>query len=184
LREIVFLLEEPSMRECLDGLLPKLLPPEVPFHLVSHEGKADLEKSIPRKLRAWGSPGARFVVLRDKDAADCHRVKGKLRKLCAQGGKPGALVRIVCHHLEAWFLGDLLAVEKAYGLRGLATRAGRRPYRDPDTLPNAAQELKRLVPEYQKMSGARMIGALLEPERNRSRSFRVFVDGVTRLQRS
>lgn len=48
---IVFLLEEPSMKVALEGLLPRILPGEN-FRLIAHEGKQDLAKSIPRKLRA------------------------------------------------------------------------------------------------------------------------------------
>lgn len=44
---VVFLLEEYSMKVLLDGLLPRLFP-ELPFLCVPHEGKQDLEKSIPQ----------------------------------------------------------------------------------------------------------------------------------------
>lgn len=169
------------MKEALEGLLPRLLPPEVTPIYVTHEGKSDLDKSIPRKLRGWGNPDARFVILRDQDGADCHVVKRRIQRLCSRAGRPDAVVRIVCHHLEAWFLGDLEAVEAAFGLHGLAALGGRRHLRDPDALPNASQELKKLVPSYQKRSGARAIGIHLDSERNRSRSFRVFIEGLRRL---
>ncbi len=42
------------MRVLLNGLLPRLFP-GLPFKCVKHEGKTDLERSIPRKLRAWRS---------------------------------------------------------------------------------------------------------------------------------
>lgn len=44
---IVFLLEERSMKTLLDGLLPRFLP-GISFLCIPHEGKQDLEKSIPR----------------------------------------------------------------------------------------------------------------------------------------
>ena len=53
---VVFLLEEYSMKVLLDGLLPRLFP-GLPFLCVPHGGKNDLEKSLPRKLRAWREPG-------------------------------------------------------------------------------------------------------------------------------
>jgi len=169
------------MKEALEGLLPRLLPPGVTPVYVTHEGKSDLDRSIPRKLRAWGNPDARFVVLRDQEGADCRVVKRRIQRLCLRAGRPDAVVRIVCHHLEAWFLGDLEAVEMAFGLHGLAAQSGRRHLRDPDALPNALQELKRLVPSYQKRSGARSIGVHMVPERNRSRSFQVFIEGLRRI---
>ena len=60
--KLVFLLEERSMKALLDGLLPRFLP-DLKFQCVPHEGKHDLEKSIPRKLRAWQEPGVRFVIM-------------------------------------------------------------------------------------------------------------------------
>jgi hypothetical protein len=53
---IEILTEELSMEELLRGLLPKILPPDyavdVNCFIRSHEGKSDLQKSVPRKLRA------------------------------------------------------------------------------------------------------------------------------------
>lgn len=54
--KIVFLLEEYSMKVFLEALLPRHFP-GLNVQCVSHEGKKDLEKSIPRKLRAWREPG-------------------------------------------------------------------------------------------------------------------------------
>jgi hypothetical protein len=54
------------MKVLLDQMLPRLLP-ELSFLCVAHDGKHDLEKSVPRKLRAWREPGVRFVVIRDND---------------------------------------------------------------------------------------------------------------------
>lgn len=83
------------MKVLLDGLLPRLVP-GLQFLCVPHEGKQDLEKSVPRKLRAWREPGVRFVVLRDKDGGDCRELKRKLVSLCEAGGYPNTLVRIAC----------------------------------------------------------------------------------------
>ena len=68
------MLEEPSMKELLKMILPRVLPEEVQYYLIKHEGKQDLEKSLPRKLRAI-TQDARFIVVRDQDSADCHEVK-------------------------------------------------------------------------------------------------------------
>ena len=60
MNRIVFLLEEYSMKVLLEGLLPRLFP-ELPFLCIPHQGKQDLEKSIPRKLRAWREPGGEVL---------------------------------------------------------------------------------------------------------------------------
>ncbi len=181
--ELVFLLEEPSMRELLEGLLPRLIP-GVAYTLVAHEGRTDLRRSIPRKLRAWatGRP-PHFVIVHDQDAADCRRLKRELVQLCRDAGREDVLVRIVCRELESWVLGDLAALERALGARTLARRQDTRKFRDPDRLARPEQELRRMVPEYRKVSGARAVGPLLALDRNRSRSFQVFVAGVRALAR-
>jgi hypothetical protein len=158
-----------------------MLTEDVQCRYVPHEGKQDLEKSIPRKLRAWKTPGTRFVVVRDKDSGDCKKVKYKLQELCKQGFRPDTLVRIVCPHLESWFLGDLAAVEKAYQLKGVAKKQTDKIYADPDRLSNARQELLRIIPRYQHISGSRQIAAHMNIHANRSKSFQVFVSGIRRF---
>jgi hypothetical protein len=181
MREIVFLLEEPSMEEVLKKLVPPLAPEDVYCRFVPHRGKQDLEKSIPRKLRAWRTPGVQFVVLRDKDSGDCKIVKQKLVELCKQGRRKDSLVRVVCHCLEAWFLGDLEAVEKAYNLRGVAKKQTEKKFVNPDRLPNAEQVLRRLAPRYQKIAGSRLIAEKMNTESNTSHSFGVFFQGIQKL---
>ena len=92
---IVFLLEEYSMKVFLDGLLPRLFP-DLRFLCVPHQGKDDLEKSIPRKLRGWREPGVRFVIVRDNDRGDCLALKDRLRGLCSDRSERDWLIRIPC----------------------------------------------------------------------------------------
>jgi hypothetical protein len=47
MKEIVFLVEELSMKEFLKAILPKVIPDNVSYTIIHHEGKQDLEKSIP-----------------------------------------------------------------------------------------------------------------------------------------
>ncbi len=169
------------MKEALSVLLPGLLPPEIRTILIPHNGKRDLDRSVPRKLRAWRAPGASFVIVRDCDSADCRRVKNDLRELCVAAGRTDALIRIVCPHLEAWFLGDLAAVAAAFEAKKVIRERDRAKFRDPDGLANASDELRRLIPAYQKLSGARAIAAHMDVEANRSASFRAFVAGVRRI---
>ena len=147
--------------------------------IVPHSGKSDLERSIPRKLRQRRTPGDRFLILRDNHGADCAMSKEKLRSLCEAAGRSDTIVRIVCQELESWHLGDLHAVGEAFGISGLSELATKAIYRDPDRLVNAQEELKKLVPPYQKVSGSRAIGRFLDPDRNRSHSFRIFWTSIT-----
>ena len=168
------------MRDLLVGLLPRLYPNMI-FEYLVHEGKSDLDKSIPRKLRAWREPGVRFVILRDNDGGDCVRLKRRLLQSCQQAGRADTLVRIVCQQLEAWYLGEPDALAEAFeneSLRGIGRKAG---FRDPDAVRQPSEALKRLVPGFRKVSGAKSIAGLLTRERNSSRSFQVLLSGLDRL---
>ena len=168
------------MKVLLDGLLPRLFP-HLDFFCVPHEGKQDLERSIPRKLRAWREPGVRFVVVRDNDGGDCMRLKDGLRSLCREGRREDTLVRIACQELEAWYLGEPDALADAFGDNGLRRIGGRARYREPDAVVRPSAVLPDLVPAFQKVSGARRMARCLSRERNQSPSFHALVGGVERI---
>lgn len=159
------------------------MPQGVVVRYVVFEGKQDLQRQLERRLRGWLEPNTRFVVLHDQDSGDCKLLKRQLQSLCVQARKPDVLVRIACHELESFYLGDLRAVEQALDIRGVARLQASRKFRTPDALNNAAQELKQLTDQqYQKLLGSRRIGACLALDgSNRSVSFGHLVDGVRRL---
>ncbi len=168
------------MKILLDGLLPRLFP-GLKFLCVPHEGKQDLEKSVPRKIRAWREPGVRFVVLRDNDSADCRAVKNRLATLCRTAGRDDSLVRIVCQELEAWYFGDPEALAEAYAKDRLAEIGSKTAYRNPDAIIRPSEQIIKLIPEFQKVSGARFMSKLLSRERNKSRSFHALLEGIDHL---
>ncbi len=175
---LVFLLEERSAKAFLESFLPRFFSEKVIFQCIPHEGKQDLEKSIPRKIRAWRTPNTYFVVLRDQDAGDCLKIKERLQKLCVKAGRADVLVRIACKELESWYLGDLNAVEKALGIRNLVKLQKKSKYRDPDSLVNPSQEIEKLVPEYQKIASSRRIGRTIDYNHCKSTSFKNFTRGL------
>lgn len=71
-KRLVFFLEEESMYDLLSILLPRLLPPQINFKLIPHEGKQDLEKNISGKLMRWKTPTDLF----------CSLALSKQRRLC------------------------------------------------------------------------------------------------------
>ncbi len=180
MNKVIFLLEEPSMQILLEGLLPRLFPNLI-FHCTPHRGKRDLDRSIPAILRDWREPGARFVVVQDNDNGDCYALKDRHRQLCRQGGREDFLVRIVCQELEAWYLGEPNAMAVAFGDERLRRIGRRAQYRNPDTRPKPSGDVEKLVPEFQKIAGARQMAEHLTREGNGSRSFAVFLDGVAGL---
>jgi hypothetical protein len=176
---LVFFLEEESMKAALERIVPRVLP-AAHSTFVTHQGKQDLEKSIPRKLRHWRAP-ARFVIIRDQDAGDCRAIKQRLTDLCRDTPHDRPLIRIACRELEAWFLGDLQAVERAFAITGLAKRQNTEKFRDPDHLGSPSKELQQLVPRYRKVGGARLVAEQLDLEHNRSTSFRNLIAGLRRI---
>ena len=179
--QLVFFLEEPSAKEMLKGVLPRMLPPHIEIQYVVFEGKQDLEKRLPIRLKAWQRMDSKFIVLRDQDSGDCIRIKGNLLEKCQQAGKPNTLVRIACHELESFYLGDLKAVAQTIGPAQLGKYQNRSKFRNPDRLANPSEELKKLAPDYQKVSGSRAIGPLLDINNNQSRSFNTLISGVLKL---
>jgi hypothetical protein len=178
--KLVFLLEERSMKVLLDGILPRLFP-GIQFRCIPHEGKQDLEKSIPRKLRAWREPGVRFIVVRDNDNVDCIFLKESLRELCKDAGRTDSLVRIACQELEAWYFGEPQSLATAYNRPELVKIANKARYRDPDSIRKPSEELSKLIPEFQKVSGARRMSEFLQGTNNSSPSFQVFYQGISSL---
>lgn len=177
MNRMIFLLEERSMKTLLDGLLPRLML-RLPFICIPHEGKQDLEKSIPRKLRAWREPGVRFVVLRDNDGTDCHQLKDRLTKLCTETGRTDVLVRVACQELEAWYFGEPKAMALAFRNHRLSSIGAKARYRNPDAIQQPSKEILNLIPEFQKISRARTMASHLTRHGNCSRSYQVLMDGI------
>jgi len=63
--DLIFLLEEPSMKNVLEEILPKIIPEQISFNCIAHQGKQDLAKSIPIKIRAFNniSPHTQFIIV-------------------------------------------------------------------------------------------------------------------------
>jgi hypothetical protein len=185
MKTIVFFLEEPSAREMLAGVLPRILPENIQIRYIVFQGKQDLEKNLKKKLRGWRMPDSVFIVMRDQDSGDCKAIKAKLTDLCREAGREGVLVRVACRELESFYLGDLAAVEQGLGLKGVKMQQQVKKYRDPDALGNPAEELFRLTSNrYDKVSGSRAIGPCLNLEANLSKSFNVLLLGIRKLVES
>lgn len=195
---IEFLVEEPSAEVALNNLVPLIVGREVTFKVHSYQGKSDLLAKLPGRLqgyRGWLPEDWRIVVLLDADRADCRVLKGQLEGTAAQAGlvtrtvagspRFQVLNRLAIEELEAWFLGDVEALRAAYpGVdRNLAAKE---KFRDPDAIAGGTWEALEKVLQTAgyfkgglgKVTAAREISRFMEPERNRSRSFQVFRQGL------
>lgn len=185
MRELVFLLEEPSAKAMLESLLPRMLQEDIRFRCIPFEGKQDLEKQLTRRIRAYQNERARFIVLRDQDShPDCTAVKQGLLDLCERSGKfARCLVRIACRELETFYLADLQAVEQALEIDGLTRHQNSRKFRSPDGLGSPSREFKTLTRNrYEKVAGSREIGKHLQLDNARSTSFRNLIAAIRRCE--
>lgn len=181
MNEIVFLVEELSIVPVIEVIVSEIVPDDIVTRIIPHQGKSDLQKSIPRKLRGWANPNAQFVILHDQDSNNCRSLKSELKNLCPEDKRQSVLIRIVCVELESWFFGDLEAVRIAFPKRKIRNVLAQSGFRETDKIRNASSELLKFVPEYQKVSGARLISENLVIKRNVSVSFQMFVQGLRRV---
>ncbi len=173
---IVIFTEEESMNAALEALMQRQFPDLIQgldWFVIDFDGKSDLEKCFPERMKKWNYGDPLFVILRDNDGGDCRKLKQRLEKLATPIGKPFK-VRVVCQELESWFIGDSEAVHAAFPACRFSNTTAK--YRDPDKLTNASQELAVLTGDATKTGRASMIAPHLEPTRNRSRSFQVFFE--------
>lgn len=184
------LVEEPSAEVALQVLVPKIAP-EATFQIHPHQGKPALLGRLVHKLRGYAAymkPDWRIVVLVDRDREDCVDLKKKLAAAAVKAGIPGhVLNRIAIEELEAWFLGDVPALTKAYP-NTPPTLGARKGYRDPDAISGTWEALERALQKggyfpggLGKQQAAGAIAAHMDVETNRSHSFRVFRDGIRNL---
>ena len=180
MKKFVFLLEEPSMKELLSTILPQIIPESFTFQCVPHNGKQALRKSIPIKTVGWKEPNIQFIIVSDKDSADCVMLKNDIHNLIHESRRSETLIRIVCTELESWYLGDLDAVERGFSIN-LSGYKSKAAFRNPDSITNAKQTLRRLAPKYQPLSGSNTIAQCMDITKNKSHSFRVFINGIKKL---
>ena len=196
---IEFLLEEPSAEAVLNAILPKILSDNISFELHVFKGKQDLLRKLPTQLQVyskWIPDDWRIIVLIDEDRRNCHELKAKLEKAADDAGfvtkskvSPNehfqVVNRLAIEELEAWFFGDIEALHEAYPRipKNLQDQA---KYRDPDAIRGGTYEaLEHILKRANYYKGnlpkrevAQNIAQHMEPSRNSSKSFQVFVEGL------
>ncbi len=192
------MVEELSMEAFLRALLPRLLGAHTTFEVYPSQGKADLLDKLPARLRgyaSWLPESWRIVIVVDRDDDDCRALKARMdgmavqANLCTRSGSSGQAWRVVnriaIEELEAWYFGDWKAVREVYP-RASDSIASKAPFRDPDAIAGGTWEAFERVLQpagyfksgLRKLEAARAIGARLDPQGNRSRSFQVFRDAL------
>ncbi len=181
---VEILVEEKSMETFLRVVLPELLPN--PYVLDQncfirpHQGKSDLQKSIPRKVQAFKNypQPVQLIVIHDQDSNDCRKLKAKLIHLIEEKNpKLPKLIRIACRELENWYLGDLNAVEKVYPDSKASSLLHKAKYRNCDRL-DGSEEMLRLTENFTKSFAAREMPQQMNFKDNKSISFNHFIIGL------
>ena len=180
--QLVCFTEELSAKTMLDIILPKLIP-SIETTIINFEGKQDLEKNIENKLRLWQTPDTVFLVTRDQDSGDCQVIKERLlQKVISSRKENVSLIRIACHELESFYLGDLLAVERGMNITNLSKKQKKTKFKTPDTIVEAKEELQKIAKTYQPVSGSKKISKYLELDgNNKSISFNFLIFGIKKL---
>ncbi len=196
LDKLIVFVEEISMEAALEGLLPKMLG-SVEFQIIRFQCKDDLLKQLPSRLRAysrWLPANQVILVLVDRDDDDCMVLKNQLETIAQQANLTSktqnatqfqVINRVVIEELEAWFFGDWQAVKRAYP-RVSETIPQKQPYRNPDAIRGGTwealeREMKKagyFATGLRKLECAREVGRFMNPEQNRSASFKAFAQAV------
>lgn len=178
---LIIFVEEDSMKSTLEKLIPKLGLDPLMIRILPHQGVRDMEKSVRNKLPNWNAPDTRFLILRDNDNGNCAARKETLMAIARNAGKEAVTtVRIVCQELEAWFLGDPIALEKAGYLA-----KDKRPNSvrgNPDRIAKPSAVLTRLSDKGPgKVMRANNIAQHLDADNNNSMSFKHTMASLKRL---
>jgi hypothetical protein len=191
---IEFLVEEQSAEAALLILVPKIIGSTATFATHAFQGKSDLLKKLPSRLRAyhsWLPDDWRIVVLIDEDRQDCMALKANLEQAAHDAGfvtrsnsTEGSfhvINRLAIEELEAWYFGDIQALVAAYP-RVNPNLGKQAKYRNPDAIKGGTWEaLERVLQKngyyptgLPKIEAARQVAMHMIPNQNTSASFQVF----------
>ena len=193
------LVEDQSGEIAVGHILKKILGGNGSVHswrIHRYKGISHLLKDLPSTLQAFGNSlddSSAVVVVVDSDDRDCIKFKQDLLNvLNACNPRPSTLFRIAIEEGEAWLLGDRAAVKSAYP--NATDEVLNRYVQDSicgtwevlaDAIhPSGASQLKALgypIAGIAKCDWARNIAPHMDVDKNKSKSFQVFRDGVRKL---
>ncbi|MGA9070558.1 MAG: DUF4276 family protein [Terracidiphilus sp.] len=198
LEKLIVLVEEESAEAALFTLLPKLLP-ESQFQIIRFQGKQNMLRNLPTRLRgfaSWLPENWSILVLIDRDNDDCMKLKRRLEVMVQDarlstkssvqaGARFQVALRIVVEELESWFFGDWEAVRAGYP-RVSATIPNKERFRIPDEISGGTWEAMEQILQsagyyksgLSKIELARTVAQHMDPARNKSYSFKIFHEAI------
>ena len=209
---IEFIVEDSSGAALLDLLIPKIIGPfsephtwrthayrgigTIPKGLKagSDARKRMLLNQLPRLLGGYAKTAGidAVVVVVDSDRKDCRSFLGELKDLAVASGLPDTLFRIAIEEIEAWYLGDQVAIQAAYEKAKLKylskyqqdSVCGTWELLADAVSPGGVRAVNKLGwprPGELKHEWASRIGPHMDIERNASPSFNKLVEGLRRM---
>jgi hypothetical protein len=191
------LLEEPSMETVINSILNQIVVDKLKNTWQTHPymGKQNLLKKLPALLRGYSSwlpityPDYYIVIIVDQDQNDCLELKQRILNYANIAGiAQRTVIRIAVAELEAWFLGDIEALEIAFPKLKRLKLGSKATYRQPDQRAFPSEDLEReLVTAgyngYSKLSGSQKICQCLNlsEHHNKSKSFHVTLSRMKTL---
>lgn len=197
--QLEVLVEEASAEEALRHWLPRLLQGRARAKVINLGSKYKLLKVLEDRLRAYRAridkgEDLRIMVLVDRDTDDCVELKAKLEQAAAAAELPTksqpdgndrfrVVNRIVIEELESWFIGDPVALRKAFtSLPAIDASSG--IFRNPDN-GGSWEALHRFLKKHRiyrksfpKIEASQRIAPHMNLSKNRSASFAQFVAGI------
>jgi hypothetical protein len=197
--------EEPSAEAAMFILMPRIIGADHSYRVYNLGDKSRLKRELPKRLQSYRGMAMdqiRIVALIDRDGDDCVALKAELEDMAAKAHLPTRAnrslnkvipvmdTRIIIEELEAWFIGDVPALKAAYP-KVPATLDKQAAFRNPDAVAGGTWEaLERQLQKngyhlggLAKIKLARDVAPHMDPERNRSSSFRRFRDALRELAR-
>ena len=181
--------EEPSIKNIFEVVLPQILPSDVGFRILVHQGKNDLEKALLEKTASLSRiKGAKILITIDQDANDCKQLKQRLADIIDKNCSCEYKIRIVCKELESWLLGDLSAIEKAFPRFRSVSYTQKEQMRNVDKIKGKPSDfLLRIIPEFKdrkklpKLEFSKKIAPFLDITNNTSTSFNHTINAIRQL---
>jgi tRNA U55 pseudouridine synthase TruB len=180
--------EESSIEKVFEVLLPQILPDSVSFHIHPHQGKQDLERALQKTVPSISKiPNVKILITRDQDEDNCKELKQKLRNIVEDKCSCDFFIRIICKELESWFLGDLLAVEKAYPRFKAQQYSQKNNFKNVDNISKPSDFLRRIIPDYSdtkklpKLETSQNIVQYMDINNNKSASFNHTINAIKKL---
>ena len=183
------------MAEAIEVLIKRVCGVDRPFTHVTipFDGKQAMLSELHGRFAGYAHANwvEVLIVVIDRDCDDCLELKEQIKSLAVAarfiGQRPKLTIRIAVAELETWFLGDAVALQKAYPK---LTAKDVRVQGDVEALTKAWERLERPLLQrgyydgrMPKIRVARRIATHLnlDPGANKSHSFGVFLETLRTL---